>query len=238
MKIKLFIVIKVPYRVILPLIALGLIALFAGWQAKATRPVMVEPVLPLSGLIIAVDPGHGGYDPGTDGFGIVEKDLVLEIGFCLRDYLQQGGARVIMTRELDVDFLLPAAGPKKRLDLSNRLKIVEQGEADLLISLHANYISSARWQGSQVFYQENCSKGKALAASIQAELQRVLQNTDRQAKSGDYYMLRESSMPGVIVEVGFLSNPGEAALLKNPDYQKKLAWAIYLGIIAFLATAS
>ncbi len=162
---------------------------------------------------------------------------MLEIALYLRDYLQQGGARVIMTREEDKDFLLPAAGPKKRLDFSNRLKIVEDGGADLIVSIHANYISSPRWRGSQAFFQDGCNEGKNIAESIQAELTRVLQNTDRLARSGNYYMLRESSMPGAVVEVGFFSNPQEAALLGRADYQKKMAWAIYLGIINSLSTS-
>ncbi|MEW5919687.1 MAG: N-acetylmuramoyl-L-alanine amidase [Bacillota bacterium] len=231
--IKYFIVVKLPHKPVFLLLVLSIAALLFYWHYKTPRLVPAQAVLPLTGLVFAIDPGHGGYDPGAKGYGLVEKDVVLEIGFFLRDYLQQGGARVIMTRDRDKDFLA-AAGPKKRLDMSNRLRIVEEEGADLLVSIHANYISSSRWQGSQVFYQEGSSGGKALAECIQAELTRVLKNTNRQAKSGNFFMLRESSMPGVVVEVGFISNPQEAELLGKPKYQMKMAWAIYLGIIAFL----
>ena len=196
-----------------------------------------QAVLPLSGLVIAIDPGHGGYDPGSTSNGLLEKDVVLEIALYLREYLKQGGARVILTREQDRDFLQAVAGPKKQLDMRNRLQIVEDGGADMIVSIHTNYITSPRWRGAQLFYQDGCPVGKSMAESIQAELTRVLKNTDRLPRSGNYYMLRESSMPGVVVEVGFLSNPHEAALLGSADYQKKIAWAIYLGIIASLSTS-
>ncbi len=193
-----------------------------------------QAVLPLSGRIICVDPGHGGYDPGTIRNGIQEKDIVLKIALCLRDYLQQGGAWVVLTREKDLDFLEITAGPKKRLDMKNRCQIIEEGGGELLISIHANCISSSIWRGAQVFYREGSEEGKLLASAIQNELIRILKNTDREAKSGDYYILRETSIPGVIVEAGFLSNPEEAELLNSPEYQKKIAWAIYLGIISYL----
>lgn len=193
-----------------------------------------QAVLPLSGRIICVDPGHGGYDPGTIRNGIQEKDIVLKIALYLRDYLQQGGAWVVLTREKDLDFLEITAGPKKRLDMKNRCQIIEEGGGELLISIHANCISSSIWRGAQVFYREGSEEGKLLASAIQNELIRILKNTDREAKSGDYYILRETSIPGVIVEAGFLSNPEEAELLNSPEYQKKIAWAIYLGIISYL----
>lgn len=228
---------KLPSRQLFLLLTLFIGALLFTWhQVLPPRHVPVEAVLPLTGLIIAVDPGHGGYDPGSTSNGVLEKDVVLEIALYLRDYLQQGGARIILTREEDKDFLEATAGPKKRLDFSNRLQIVEDAAADLLISLHANCIASPRWRGSQVFYQKGCDEGQGLAECIQLELSRVLENTDRLAQSGNYYLLRESSMCGVVVEVGFLSNPQEAALLQKADYQKKVAWAIYLGIVAYFST--
>ena len=201
---------------------------------RTPRLAPVQGLLPLYGRVIAIDPGHGGYDPGAISNRLLEKDLVPEIALFLRDYLKQGGARVIMTRDRNKDFLEAGAGPKKRLDMRNRLKIVEDGGAELLPSIHANYMGSPRWRGSQVFFQEDCAEGQDLAQCIQRELIRVLQNTDRQAGSGDYFMLRESGMTGVVVEVGFLSNPHEAELMASPPYQKKLARAVYLGIVAYL----
>jgi N-acetylmuramoyl-L-alanine amidase len=186
-------------------------------------------------MVIGVDPGHGGYDPGVIKGDLKEKDIVLAIGLFLRKYLQQGGAWVVMTRDRDVDFLEAVAGPKKRLDMQNRLRIIEEAGVDLLISIHTNGMNSSLWRGAQVFYQQGSEEGKLLAGAIQDELRRVAKNTDRQVKGGDFFILREASMNGALVEVGFLSNPEEAALLATPEYQKKIAWAIYLGIISYLS---
>ncbi|RJX23270.1 MAG: N-acetylmuramoyl-L-alanine amidase CwlD [Dethiobacter sp.] len=235
MAIVVFTAVKLPARYLwlLPAVAL-LMILYRGYGHSRALPAQV--LLPLSGRVIGIDPGHGGYDPGAKRGGVQEKDVVLEISLFLREYLQQGGAWVVMTRDRDTDLLEIMAGPKKRLDMQNRLQIVEEAGVELLVSIHTNSINSSRWRGAQVFYQEGHEEGKLLAAAIQDELRRVLKNTDRLAKGGNFFMLRESSMTGALVEVGFLSNPDEARLLTAPEYQKKIAWAIYLGIIKYLTS--
>ncbi len=192
-------------------------------------------ILPLAGRIIALDPGHGGYDPGGEREGVLEKDVVLEISLWLRDMLTEAGAQVLLTREQDEDLLEMPAGPKKQQDLDNRLKIIEEGKADLLISIHANSIASPRWYGAQAFYNADCEESRRLAALIQEEIIRVLKNTERKISTGkgNYYLLEKSPVTAAIVEVGFLSNPRERQLLTEPAYQKKMAWSIYLGIIRY-----
>ncbi len=191
--------------------------------------------LPLSGITVVIDPGHGGYDPGVVRENVEEKDIVLGISFVLRDYLQAGGAKVVLTRESDRDLLvLPTAGPKKKQDMKHRLFIINSASPDLLVSIHTNAISGSRWRGAQVFYSNDCEKGKLLAEAIQAELVSVLKNTDRQAKPGNYLILNEANVPAVLVESGFLSNPAERMLLTDERYQSQLAWAVYLGILRFL----
>lgn len=188
--------------------------------------------MPLGGKVIAIDPGHGGYDPGVMS-SISEKDINLSISLILRNTLQQGGAVVVMTRETDKDFLKVSAGPKKREDMKKRVEIIETSKADILISIHCNSMSSSRWSGAQTFYQKEDEEGKILAQFIQEELIRVLKNTQRAIGSGDYYILANTSMPGVIIEFGFLSNPQELSLLKTREYQEKLAWAAYGGILKY-----
>ncbi len=203
------------------------------WQFTklSSKPVIFS--MPLQGKVIAVDPGHGGYDPGIKIGEVLEKEVNLAVSLALRDYLQQGGARVVMTREKDMDLLQPTAGPKKKLEMKNRLKVIEECGAHLILSIHSNAISSSYWSGAQTFYQHGDEEGKLLAEYIQAELIRVLQNTDRKINPGDYVLLRESSMPGAVVEVGFLSNPAEARLLVTPEYQRKVAWSIYGGVVRY-----
>ncbi|HAA37571.1 MAG TPA: hypothetical protein DCE00_01720 [Firmicutes bacterium] len=202
----------------------------------ASGATTVQGCLPLADKTIVLDPGHGGYDPGVMANNVEEKKVVLEIALLLRDYLQASGARVVMTRETDRDLLvLPAAGPKKQQDMRNRMKIAAAAAPDLLLSIHANAITSPRWRGAQVFYKTDHEQAKMLAEAVQQQLRRVLGNTDRLSKPGDYYVLNEAECCAVLVECGFISNPEEAQLLADPAYQAKVAWAIYLGVLQHLA---
>ncbi len=219
------------------ILALVLAVIWLLGYTAAVRPTATG-VLPLAGKVVAVDPGHGGYDAGMEADGILEKDVVLGIAFFFRELLREAGAEVFLTREKDEDLLTLPTGPKKRRDLENRLKLITEADVDVLISIHANAISSPRWYGAQTFYMEDQEQSKELAGFIQQELIRVLKNTDRKITSGsdNYFLLDNSPVPAVIVEVGFLSNPRERALLVEPAYQRKVAWAIYLGVIKFLTT--
>ena len=207
-----------------------------SWQIVfAWRQAVAVPVLRLSGQTVVLDPGHGGYDPGVWRNKLAEKAVALNIALILRDYLQATGARVVMTRETDRDLLvLPTAGAKKQRDMQNRLKIITDAEATLLISIHVNATGDSRWRGAQVFFKNGCEGAKLLAGMIQQELSRILANTNRQAQSGDYFILNEVQMPAVLVETGFISNPHEAGLLQQPEYQAKVAWAIYLAVIKYV----
>ncbi len=218
-------------------VVLSLVLLLTLSAAVVLSP-RVKPaaqVLPLAGRVIAVDPGHGGYDPGGEGEGVLEKDVTLEISLWLRDMLVEAGARVILTREQDQDLLVVPTGPKKKQDLENRLKIITEAQAEVVVSIHANSIASPRWYGAQTFYQNECEDSRNLAVLIQEEIIRVLKNTDRKAGlgKGNYFMLENSPVPAAIVEVGFLSNPLERGLLTEPTYQKKMAWCIYVGLIRY-----
>lgn len=206
--------------------------------AFATKPA--TSVLPLSGHVVAIDPGHGGRDGGAvSASGIVEKDVTLAISLSLRDYLQEAGAIVIMTRETDIELANPDSNvSQKRQDLMNRVKIVNESGADFMISIHLNSIGSSRWSGAQTFYQPKRDEShQQLAAWIQSELVRNLENTDRVAKALDrnIYLMRMVNMPAALVEVGFLSNPQEASLLATEAYQKKVAEAIYKGILRYVS---
>lgn len=198
--------------------------------------------LPLQGLVIGVDPGHGSYDPGFFTEGVRESDIVLDISLKLRRLLEQGGAEVVMTRETD-ELMVENDNGTQREELRKRSKLFLNQDVDLYVSIHGNTVASPIWRGAQTFFypeeteeaEENDNKCKNfnLAICIQDELQRVLANTDRPVRIGNYYILRELSKPGVLVEVGFLSNPHERKLLQDEEYQELIAWSIYLGIIKY-----
>lgn len=193
---------------------------------------------PLEEKTIGIDPGHGGYDPGFYKGDVTECEIVLEVSLKLRRLLEQAGPRVIMTREEDIDYredTKKEGETFKAQDLNKRLKKLENNEVDFFLSVHANSVPSSLWKGAQTFYSEKDQKGKELAHDVQDKLEEVLKNTDRSPLSGDFYILNESSAPGCIVEVGFLSNPVERELLTDEKYQERLAWAIYLGLLDYIA---
>ncbi|AKF29200.1 N-acetylmuramoyl-L-alanine amidase [Bacillus velezensis M27] len=193
--------------------------------------------LPLSGKIIYLDPGHGGPDGGATGGSHLEKDITLEVASRVRDYLQEQGALVIMTRETDTD--LAPEGTKgysrrKAEDLRKRVEIINRSEAELYISIHLNAIPSPRWSGAQSFYYGKYEENEKVAKYIQDELRINLENTTRKAKRiHGIYLMQNVTKPGALVEIGFLSNPAEAKRLGQPQYQDKIASSVYKGVLRY-----
>jgi N-acetylmuramoyl-L-alanine amidase len=215
--------------------AVGLLVLFFILQYDfAENKSWKSWNLPLSGKIILVDPGHGGPDGGAGDQKTLEKDIALKVSLKLRDFLQEQGALVIMTRETDKD--LASSGTRgysrrKVEDLKARLNMINQNDIDLFVSIHLNAIPSSRWSGAQTFYASQYEENEAAARFIQDELRRNLGNTTRKAKPlNQVYILKNAKKPGVLCEIGFLSNPGEKAKLKTDSYQEKVASSIYNGV--------
>lgn len=195
--------------------------------------------LPLSGKIIIIDPGHGGPDGGAGEGEALEKDIALKISLKLRDYLQQQGAVVIMTREEDKDLAnkgTKGLSRRKTEDLKARLKIINETPSDFFLSIHLNSIPSPRWSGAQTFYAKQMEENKRAAKFIQDELRTNLGNTNRKAKPiSSVYILKHANKPGVLVEAGFLSNPTERKLLMDDAYQEKVAASIYQGVLRYFS---
>ncbi|GGE54657.1 germination-specific N-acetylmuramoyl-L-alanine amidase [Pullulanibacillus camelliae] len=193
--------------------------------------------LPLAGRIIILDPGHGGPDGGADSNDVQEDDIALEITKKVRDYLQEAGALVIMTRERDVDLAdedTKGLSNRKSQDLNRRLDIIKKSDPDMFISIHLNKIPSSKWRGAQTFYHPKSDENKKLASFIQDSLRKDLANTDRQAKAIEHvFLLKQSTVPSSLVEVGFLSNDVERSLLVKNKYQNKIAESIYKGIFRY-----
>lgn len=218
--------------------AMVLLMIFLFTYELPTTRTWTYWTMPLSGKVIAIDAGHGGPDGGAvSSGGLVEKEVNLAISLYLRDYLQQSGAVVVMTREEDTD--LAAEGTKgyskrKTEDLLKRVDLIRSKKADMLVSIHLNSIPSPKWSGAQTFYFPTNAEGKKLAESIQGEIRANLNNTDRVPKTEDtFYLLKALDIPATLVEVGFLSNPQEARLMADAGYQKKVAESIYRGILRY-----
>lgn len=194
---------------------------------------------PLAGKVIVIDPGHGGIDGGATRKNITEKDVTLLISKMLRDYLQPQGALVILTREGDYDLAEKDSKERvrrrKAIDLSRRVEMVQKYEPDIFISIHLNAIPHAASRGAQTFYYPAVKENKVLATSIQKELISCLKNTDRLARPIHHvYLLKHIQVPSALVEAGFVSNANERAMLGEERYQKKIAAAIYHGVLHYL----
>ncbi len=194
----------------------------------------------IAGKVIVVDPGHGGPDGGAkSGSGLLEKEITLEISKKLADYLRQGGAIVYMTRSTDRDLASDADRRAKRRhmgDLRSRVAYIHSKQPDMVLSVHCNAVPSSAWTGAQTIYMKGNEEGKRLAVLIQNEFKANLLPTKRQADDMDtLYLLKRVSGPVALSEVGFLSNPGEAASLATPRYQSNVAWCIYLAAVRYFA---
>lgn len=175
---------------------------------------------------VLLDPGHGGFDGGTTASdGTNEKQINLTLSLVLRDLLRVTGVPVQMTRQTDM-----ATGESKVADMHNRLSMYEN--AALVISIHQNHFSEAKYRGAQVFYSVNDTESERLAQLLQQSVAVRLQpENNRQIKpaTSGIYLLHHTTTPAVLVECGFLSNPQELDLLKQPSYQQELAFALLCG---------
>lgn len=209
---------------ILTLVILLISALFINTKVLA--------LMPLSGKIIVIDPGHGGKDPGTISENIYEKDINLAISKALKIELSKVGATVILTRDDDYDLSVPNARWRKKSDFDNRIKLINNSDADLYLSIHLNYLTNNSYYGPQVFY--NNEENKKLASIIQEILNSKL-NSDREIKQipSKTYMYDKLNIPGVLIECGFLSNFKEMKNLVNEEYQQKIASLIKEAIIKY-----
>ena len=162
----------------------------------------------LLGKSIYIDPGHGGRDSGTTYKNIYEKDINLIMSKKIEQYLISKGATVYLTREEDID-LSTTTKNKKRSDLTNRAKLINQSNADMYISIHLNYISNSKWQGLQIFYNNKNEENELIANSLTSYLKQTSSNIREPKKENIYYMYKKITIPGVLIELGFLSNPND-----------------------------
>ena len=222
-----------------------LLILFVGLLAFGTYLKFANTAAETFGLataskVIVIDPGHGGHDPGKVGSqGVYEDEVNLKIAMKLKNYLEQSGATVTMTRMDDEYLEGPNGNTHKRKDMSYRKQVMNISEADVVVSIHQNAFTQPQVRGAQVFFYKDSEDAKSLAKHVQEAIREFADsNNTRQIKSSqDYYILKVSEMPGVIIECGFLTNPEEEQLLISDAYQDKMAWAIYRGIVNYFEEA-
>lgn len=205
-------------------------------QEQIAKQVTATPV---SGRVIVIDAGHGKPDEGAESSdGISEAETNLKIALKLQNLLEQSGCTVILTRsdenaiyDLDKNTLKQ----KKISDIRNRVKIGNNSSADIFVSIHLNKIPQQEYWGWQCFYNSKNDNSINLAKKIQANLNSSMQKENKRVamKLDSVYIMKHVEIPISIVECGFLSNPEEEKLLLTDDYQNKLAFGIYNGILEY-----
>ena len=191
--------------------------------------------VPVTNRTIIVDAGHGGEDGGAvSSNGVSEAQINLSIALKLQNLLEQSGATVVLTRSDDnaiYDIDKTTLREKKNSDLKNRVKIGNTSSADIFVSIHLNKIEQSQYYGWQTFFKDGNEQGKKLATCIQENLNEAIQKENK--KISNIYIIKNVEIPTTIVECGFLSNPEEEKQLQTDEYQNKLVWGIYNGIMDY-----
>lgn len=218
-------------RKFLPIYVIVLIGcLLAAVVGSRTVTVMVENAPLKNRTCIVVDAGHGGIDGGaTSCSGILESHTNLEIALRLNDLLRLLGYDTRMVRTTDTSVYTEgnSIAAQKISDLKQRVKLVNETDNALLISIHQNTFSDSRYRGAQVFYADD-----DISRHLADKLQTVFRDTinpgsRRKSKPSDgVYLMQHIQRPGLLVECGFISNPEEDALLQSDAYQKKMVCVI------------
>jgi N-acetylmuramoyl-L-alanine amidase len=193
-----------------------------GQNPRNPSPSAPLPTIQNGRVVVVVDPGHGGSDPGAVGIGnIHEADVVLDISQQVASILEQQGVQVVITRNSDVD-----------VELQPRVDIAEQANASLFVSIHANAIDMSRpdVNGTSVYYY---SSGQALAQTVQDAIVRDLGMQDRGIHSARFYVLRKTSMPSILVETAFVTGADDAKKLADSNWRSQMATAIANGVLQY-----
>lgn len=192
-------------------------------------------------VTVIVDAGHGGFDGGAvANDGTNEKDINLKISLKLNDILKDKGINTILTRSTDDavnDDSAKTIREKKVSDIRNRMKLINDTENSVFVSIHQNSYTSSKYRGTQVFYSPNTDESREIAQSIQSSVVTELQpDNTRQIKQcgSEVYLIYNARRPAVLVECGFMTNSEELAKLKTEDYQQRIAECIANGILNYL----
>mgnify|MGYP001625207265 FL=1 len=204
----------------------------AGICAGAFAKTVASPDMPT----IVIDAGHGGIDAGVYGVNtdVKESDINLAIARELRGWFVNAGFNCVMTRNNQSGLYGDTSKGFKKRDMQERKRIIEENSADMVISIHQNTCPLPSRRGGYVFFDGNSQEGRELALSVQEELNALWEMTN-EALVGDYFMLKCTEAPSILVECGFLSNGEDEKLLTDADYRNKIAYAIFKGAIMYLS---
>ena len=205
-------------------------------QAARRTPVASEK--PLAGHKIMLDPGHGGKDPGAIGLsGLQEKAIVLDVSLEMARQLRELGAEVRMTRDTDVQVSPP--GSDRRGELEARVIAANNWPAEIFVSVHANANNNREVKGTEAYVARQSSQNsKVLATAMHNHMVDDLGLPDRRVLKSDFYVIKNTHMPAVLMEIAYLSNPEEEALMADPAFRQKSATAMVAGITDYFTGAN
>ena len=198
-----------------------MIMCFFLFSFNLPKVTAVVKKLDFLGKTIVLDAGHGGVDAGAQNGQIIEKELNLILVHKLEKELISRGATVYLTRNEDKDLSTTTVN-RKRNDLYNRAKYINEISPDMYISIHLNSTTSSTWKGLQIFYTNKNEENKVMAETITNYLKQNISNVRDTKQDNSYYMYKHIKSPGVLIEAGFISNPNENYLLRQEWYQNKL----------------
>lgn len=212
-------------------VILAFFLLLGASLAKDVKgPFASTLTVPADAPVVIIDVGHGGTDLGARAQHpyCEEKRICLQMARLVKKHLHQMGYRAVMTRDTDVF-----------VSLAKRVEIASQARGDLFVSIHCNSTRNPTAQGIEVFFHDNrddkvhANASRKLAEMVLSRVIRRTEATSRGVKKGNFYVIRETTMPAILVESGFISNPGERDLLRSREYQEKIARGVVDGIDSF-----
>lgn len=190
----------------------------------------------LKGKVIALDPGHGGTDPGAiGGMGTREKALNLAVALKAKAMLEKAGAQVVMTRTTDVD--VSSADASDRDELRARTLVANNKRADVFVSIHHNSSPNQDLTGTSTYYYRKTMMDGLLAQSLQDAMLKTGGLDNQGVRTANFFVVKNTLMPAALVEIAFMSNPQEEQICVNPQFQQKMAQAIVMGLDNFFTQA-
>lgn len=234
-----FLVIKVNKKIVTAIIAFILLLILISFFIS-NNPIAVFNA---NRKIIVVDPGHGGIDGGSSSAGLLEKTVNLQVSLKLRKILKDKGINVVMTRNSDVSLESKSNLKSSRYnrDLHARRTIIDSNNSTAFVSVHMDSYKKSSVRGVRIFYYSESEESKQLAQSICNSVNKMvfkdflnITNVKAEIATGNYYILRTSKSPGVIIETGFITNPIDNKLIQTNDYQQIMAKAIAEGIVEYM----
>jgi len=195
----------------------------------APVPTPSAPTLGGEKMIVCIDPGHGGPDPGAvSPEGIQEKKVTLTVAKRVAEYLRRADVQVVLTRDTDKELVL---GNNDAAELRARAQVANNAKADFFLSIHCNAASTPDAEGFEAYYYPGSIKGAMLATKIAGAYALASGLKRRKVATANFQVLRDTAMPAALIELGFLTNKADCALLKEPAFLDKLALGIAFGIL-------